>query len=187
MRKKISVYVPEGMKYCHRCGQIKTMEEFGNSKYSKDGKRSWCKECNNQYTKELTIKKKMEKNEVNFSRKITKGMVDDIFDVKNLKDIPTNVKKKLHIPEKVLSLTDKNKHNFEIKSNITNVLRRLGDKQVHISQLVVAYYRMFNVFINTRSMSKFLSSIKKNDKNLSNPCRGYYKYNNPDLNDNGGL
>lgn len=43
---KPEVEVPEGSKYCNDCESIKPLEQFGNSKASKDGKRSQCKICN---------------------------------------------------------------------------------------------------------------------------------------------
>lgn len=182
-----NIYVPEGMKYCYHCGQVKPLDHFGKWSYGKDGRRTWCKECCNDYAKELKASKLHNHSEVSLSRKITKGAVDDIFDVRNLKDIPSNVKKQMHIPAKILIGGTPEKHKYEMRSNITNVLRRIGNKQVHLSQIVVAYYRMYGVFISNKSMSKWLTGIKKVDVNLSQPCKGYYKYNNSDLNEKGGV
>lgn len=33
------------MKVCSKCGEMKPLEEFGNEKRTKDGKRAECRDC----------------------------------------------------------------------------------------------------------------------------------------------
>lgn len=40
--------VPEGHKYCSKCGEIKPIDAFGTKKSAKDGRQSWCKTCTNE-------------------------------------------------------------------------------------------------------------------------------------------
>lgn len=44
------------MKICGTCLQSKNINEFGNFKYSKDGKYWRCKECANKKSRENRIK-----------------------------------------------------------------------------------------------------------------------------------
>lgn len=37
------------MKECTKCGELKSLEEFGKNKNSKDAKRAECKECHNKH------------------------------------------------------------------------------------------------------------------------------------------
>lgn len=48
-------------KTCPKCGQTKPLEEFGNDKNGKYGKRSYCKECDSAYAKENWQKKAAKK------------------------------------------------------------------------------------------------------------------------------
>ena len=38
-------------KQCSKCGKTKGVDEFGKDKYMKDGRKSFCKDCRNAYTK----------------------------------------------------------------------------------------------------------------------------------------
>jgi hypothetical protein len=38
-----------GMKRCTRCGKLKGKGEFGKQKRYKDGRKYWCKQCEQQY------------------------------------------------------------------------------------------------------------------------------------------
>lgn len=40
------------MKICSRCKQLKSLDEFPNSKQNSSGKNSWCKSCYNQKSNE---------------------------------------------------------------------------------------------------------------------------------------
>lgn len=40
--------VPRGSKWCRRCDTIKTLDEFGNNKKTKDKKSCYCKKCNSE-------------------------------------------------------------------------------------------------------------------------------------------
>lgn len=46
--------IPEGMKKCTKCGEIKpaTAEYFNRDRTKKDGVGSWCKECRSEYNRE---------------------------------------------------------------------------------------------------------------------------------------
>lgn len=48
------VDIPDGQKRCSKCGVVKTLEEFGLKASSKDGRGSYCFECNSEYFKELS-------------------------------------------------------------------------------------------------------------------------------------
>lgn len=39
-------------KICTKCGIEKSLEDFHKDKNTKDGRRSWCKDCSNQYRRE---------------------------------------------------------------------------------------------------------------------------------------
>ncbi len=160
------------MKKCTKCGRVLDESHFSKQARGKNHLRPWCKDCCNEYAKEYTRKKKIAMGERNISRVITNNMVDDIFNVKNLKDIPTKIKKSLKLPKKLL---EDNISNHTIRSNITNVLRR-SQSVVHISQIQVAYYRMFGELIKSRALSLHLNHMKKKDSNLMNVSKGYYSY-----------
>lgn len=44
------------MKHCNKCKQTKPIDEFGNHKKSKDGKRHLCKKCESVYRKQYRLK-----------------------------------------------------------------------------------------------------------------------------------
>ena len=166
------------VKFCSRCKKELPLDNFGNYKYTKDGKRPWCKKCCNEYAHEQTKKKKLLESEKVISKTITKGKVDDIFDVRNLQDIPNNIRKQLKIPRNLL--TEKDEPNI-LRNQIGNMLRRLVGREVHISQLTVAYFRMYGTLITNRVMSLQLTIIGKRDNNLIHNRKGWYKYINPDV------
>ena len=41
-----------GSKTCSRCGELKSLAEFGKCKKNRDGLQGWCKECRNAYYRE---------------------------------------------------------------------------------------------------------------------------------------
>lgn len=168
----------KNVKFCSRCKKELPLDNFGRYKYAKDGKKPWCKKCCSEYTKEQTKKKKLLESEKLISKTITKGKVEDIFDVKNLHDIPNNIRKQIKIPRNLL--TEKDDPNI-LRNQIVNMLRRLVGREVHISQLSVAYFRMYNNFISNRVMSLQLTIIGKRDNNLIHNKRGWYRYINPDV------
>lgn len=169
---------PIATKTCSRCKNELPLDDFSNYKLSKDGKRPWCKKCCNEYAKEQAKKKKLIESEKSISKSITKGKIDDIFDVKNLQDIPTAVRKQFKIPKNLL--TEKDDPNI-LRNQIVNMLRRLVGREVHIAQLSVAYFRMYNSFISNRNLSLQLTIIGKRDNNLIHNRKGWYKYINPDV------
>ena len=169
---------PVTTKVCSKCKKELPIDSFSNYKFSKDGRRPWCKKCCNEYAKEQAKKKKLMNAEKSISKAITKGKIDDIFDVKNLFDIPNNIKKQLRIPKNLLlNREDTN----VVRNQITTMLRRLVGREVHISQLSVAYFRMFNTFISNKTLSIQLRVIGTRDKNLIHSRKGWYRYINPDV------
>ena len=42
--------IPEGMKLCTKCGEVKSLDDFGLHRKHKDGKQRWCKACINAAT-----------------------------------------------------------------------------------------------------------------------------------------
>lgn len=42
--------IPEGMKLCTKCGEVKSLDDFGQHSKHKDGKQRWCKACINAAT-----------------------------------------------------------------------------------------------------------------------------------------
>lgn len=46
------VKAPEGMKYCPKCEQIKSLDEFGRNRANKSGMTDYCKPCHNAAGKE---------------------------------------------------------------------------------------------------------------------------------------
>ena len=163
------------MKKCSKCGQILDESCFSVIGKNNPNLRSWCKRCSADYTKAYTERKKLEQSEKYISNVITKNAVDNIFDIRNIKDIPNKIKKTLKLPKKLIG-EDANSNNFIIRSNISNVLRR-SNGAVHLSQIQVAYYRMYGELIKSRSLSIQLSVLKKHDNKLTNPMKGYYLYN----------
>ncbi len=49
--------VPDGMKYCARCAQIKSIEEFGSNRADPSGRTTYCKPCHNRVMAEIKAKK----------------------------------------------------------------------------------------------------------------------------------
>ncbi|MCP2342614.1 endonuclease domain-containing protein [Actinomadura rupiterrae] len=44
--------VPEGMKYCPRCEEVKSVQDFGRNRSSRSGLSGYCKPCHSQVTRE---------------------------------------------------------------------------------------------------------------------------------------
>jgi len=70
----------EKTKQCTKCKKVKPLSEFGNSKYTKDGKTYKCLQCKREYAKNYLIKnkhnpeiiyKKLRFNAKNFGKKFT--------------------------------------------------------------------------------------------------------------------
>ena len=51
-------------KVCKKCGRELTLDSFGESKTTKDGKRSWCRECSNASARDYFRKKRYSKEPV---------------------------------------------------------------------------------------------------------------------------
>lgn len=181
MLLKLNKILSTDTKRCCHCKQVKPLSEFHRTSASKDGYKCTCKDCVREYNKKYVAKKAAEKSNEYISKKITNNVTSDIFDVMNLKDLPANVKKGVKIPKNLIKKPTMKKRDsrFAIRSQITNVLR-LMPNECHITQIAVAYYRMFKSYIPTRKLSMDLMKISKNDKNLSRTRKGYYVYNNPD-------
>ena len=167
------------MRKCTKCGRL--LDESNFNKVSSKGPelRCWCKDCVREYQKSYMERKKLIDMEKNISLSITNNKVDDIFDIKNLKDIPLNVRKKLHIPQ-ILLKPQVIDSNLIIRNNLVNVLRRLQNRKVHLSQIAVAYYRMHKELLSTRKISIQLYILRKQDPNLIMVNKGWYEYKNPD-------
>lgn len=183
MLLKLNKIRPDDTKRCCHCKQEKPLSEFHRTSASKDGYKCTCKDCVREYNKRYAAKKAEAKSNEFISRKITNNATNDIFDVMNLKDLPANIKKGVKIPKNLIKKPSIKKRDsrFAIRAQITNVLR-LMHNECHITQIAVAYYRMFKSYIPTRKLSVDLMKIGKNDKNLSRTRKGYYVYNNPDKN-----
>lgn len=54
--------VPEGMKRCSKCKEIKSIEEFCHNKNSKDGLGYWCRDCYKCYKLSRVDVKKTKEN-----------------------------------------------------------------------------------------------------------------------------
>jgi len=52
------------MKKCWTCKQIKSLDEFGNTKSSKDGKQGYCKLCSKQKDKKHYITSPTRKSKI---------------------------------------------------------------------------------------------------------------------------
>ena len=160
------------MKVCKKCGRILDDSMFNLVRKGSTALRSECKDCVREYQREYQKRKKAETSEKQISKLITNNAVDDIFCLTKLKDIPSSIRKDIKMPKILLRETP---NHIIIKSNIRNVLRRT-QKPVHLSQIQVAYYRMYKEFIKTRPLSIYLYNMKKNDSNILNPSKGYYAY-----------
>jgi hypothetical protein len=64
-------------KRCKKCGEIKPFDAFGNHKNTKDGKRSSCKKCANQYNKAWHKANPEKQREANL--KCVYGITIDIY------------------------------------------------------------------------------------------------------------
>lgn len=160
------------MKRCPKCGRTLDESMFGKNSSQKSGLQVYCKECQRVCAKAQNEKRKRMSSERNISRLITNNAVDDIFSLAVLKDIPSSIRKNIKIPKK---LTEEKSNSFNIRSNIMNVLRRTQGT-VHLSQIQIAYYRMYKEFIKSRPLSVYLNNMKKRDSNIINPSKGYYTY-----------
>lgn len=49
--------VPDGMKYCARCGEIKPIDDFGSNRAEPSGRASYCRPCHNRAMAEIRAKK----------------------------------------------------------------------------------------------------------------------------------
>jgi hypothetical protein len=49
--------VPDGMKYCASCAEIKALGEFGSNKADPSGRTTYCKPCHNRVMAEIKVKK----------------------------------------------------------------------------------------------------------------------------------
>lgn len=49
--------VPEGMKYCPHCAEIKSIDEFGRNRANTSGRAAYCKPCHNRAMAEIKAKK----------------------------------------------------------------------------------------------------------------------------------
>lgn len=163
-------------KRCSHCKQVQPIENFGKKRSTKDGLNPWCKECTREYSKRYQTKIQDEQIIKSISHSITNGKVDDIFDVSKLDDIPRDIRNKLQIPKYILKPNSVRDKHFVLRANLMNVLRRLGGREVHISQITVAFYRMHHQILTNRELSIQLMYIKRRDKNLIQTRKGYYKY-----------
>ncbi|MEU6036691.1 endonuclease VII domain-containing protein [Actinomadura sp. NPDC047616] len=67
--------VPEGMKYCPRCEQIKSVEEFGRNRSTKSGLTAYCKRCHN--TVMVEGKRRKHGSERNYLLKLRYGITEE--------------------------------------------------------------------------------------------------------------
>lgn len=162
------------MRKCTKCGRLLDESNFNRVSSKGPELRCWCKDCVREYQKAYIAKKKLSESERTISLAITNNKIDDIFSVTNLKDIPLKIRRTLKIPKKLLSANDK-PDSFKMKSNIDKVLRRTQGV-VHCSQIQVAYYRMHGEMIKMRQLTILLNNMKKNNKRIENPHKGYYSY-----------
>lgn len=163
-------------KRCSHCRRVLPLENFGKKRSTKDGLNPWCKDCTREYSKKYQTKIQNQQTIKAFSNTITNGKVDDIFDVSKLDDIPRDIRNKLQIPKYILKPELSRDKHFVLRANLMNVLRRLSGREVHISQITVAFYRMYHQILTNRELSIQLIYIKKRDKNLIQTKKGYYKY-----------
>lgn len=49
--------VPDGMKYCARCAEIKPIDDFGSNRAEPSGRASYCRPCHNRAMAEIKAKK----------------------------------------------------------------------------------------------------------------------------------
>lgn len=172
------------LKHCPHCDCDLPIDNFSIKLSAKDGRRCYCKKCESELSKKYAKNRAKKLSEKSISKKITNNIVDDIFDVLNLKDIPNNIKKDLHIPKYLLNPKNAGSTGLssEMRSNIINVLRRLRGREVHLSQISLAYYRVYNELIPGKRLSAYLMTITKTDSNLIRVKKGYYKYKEVYLN-----
>lgn len=70
--------VPDGKKYCPRCGEIKAKEEFGGNRSAPDGLTGYCRPCHILASRENRIKN--HGSERNYLLKYRYGITEDDFD-----------------------------------------------------------------------------------------------------------
>ncbi|MEV0234358.1 endonuclease domain-containing protein [Nonomuraea sp. NPDC050786] len=72
------IEVPNGQKFCPRCGEIKPHAEFGSNRSAKDGLTAYCKPCHTAVTRENKIKKYG--SERNYLLTYRYGITEDDFE-----------------------------------------------------------------------------------------------------------
>ncbi|GAA3239677.1 endonuclease VII domain-containing protein [Nonomuraea helvata] len=70
--------VPDGQKFCPRCGEIRPRAEFGSNRSAKDGLTAYCKPCHTVVTRENKIKKYG--SERNYLLTYRYGITEDDFE-----------------------------------------------------------------------------------------------------------
>ncbi|WP_131738339.1 endonuclease VII domain-containing protein [Actinomadura roseirufa] len=67
--------VPEGMKYCARCGETKPLGDFGSNRSARSGLATYCKPCHNEAMAE--IKRRNHGSERNYLLKLRYGLTEE--------------------------------------------------------------------------------------------------------------
>lgn len=75
------VQAPEGMKYCPRCDQVKSIDEFGKNRAEKSGLTAYCLGCHNIVMREQRIKRDGSTRNFHLKRRygLTEGEVDEMI------------------------------------------------------------------------------------------------------------